>query len=159
FSGVPLNFKLLRALDHYLALPLVLIEDPQGVKRRPKYGYLGDFRTQFHGGFEYRTLPSWLISPTVTKGVLAAAKLIAAHYPVLKSGYLQRHTVQKAYYEGDKEALRSIVQDLLVELKGLKGYQQYRNYLDPFFQMVLSGKKWNESKDIRLVWKITSNRS
>ncbi len=112
FSGVHLNFKLLRALDHYLALPLMLVEDPKGARRRPTYGYLGDFRPQFHGGFEYRTLPSWLVSPTLTKGVLSAAKLVAAKYPLLGADDLNSYVVQKAYYRGEKDELREIVHGL-----------------------------------------------
>lgn len=158
FSGVYLNFKLLRALDHYLALPLVLVEDPIGVRRRPRYGYLGDYRNQFHGGFEYRTLPSWLVSPTLTKGVLALAKLVVARYPILKADDLKRYTVQKAYYDGNKEQLKPIVSRLWEELKGLDDYQRYQRYLDSFFRMLFSDKTWNESKDIRKLWKIPPYR-
>src|SRR5690606_772207 len=56
FSNVDINSFLLRALDNYLALPCVLIEDPKGLKRRPRYGHLGDYRLKPHGGFEYRVL-------------------------------------------------------------------------------------------------------
>lgn len=159
FSGVFFNFKLLRALDHYLALPMVLTEDPKGVRRRPKYGYLGDFRSQFHGGFEYRTLPSWLVSPTLTKGVLSAAKLVTARYPLLKADYLDRYLVQKAYYQGDKDGLREIVRSLWDELRNVDGYQHYSRYLDPFYRMIDSGREWNEAKDIRPVWKLPPHRS
>lgn len=159
FSGVHLNFKLLRALDHYLALPLMLAEDPKGARRRPKYGFLGDFRPQFHGGFEYRTLPSWLVSPTLTKGVIAAAKLVAARYPLLRAGDLNSYVVQKAYYRGDKEELREIVRNLWSELRSVDGYHRYSHYLDPFYRMIESGKRWNEEKDIRPLWKLPHHKS
>lgn len=159
FSGVNLNFKLLRALDHYLALPLVLAEDPKGARRRPKYGYLGDFRPQFHGGFEYRTLPSWLVSPTLTKGVISAAKLVAARYPLLRADDLNSYVVQKAYYRGDKDELREIVRNLWDELRSVDGYHRYSRYLDPFYQMIESGKRWNEEKDIRPLWKLPIHKS
>ncbi|MEN9405997.1 MAG: hypothetical protein RLZ12_281, partial [Bacillota bacterium] len=63
FSGLELDFHLLRALDNYLALPCILLEDEASIARRPKYGFLGDFRHQRHGGFEYRVLSSWLHTP------------------------------------------------------------------------------------------------
>ncbi|MBN2909433.1 hypothetical protein JQC72_07825 [Polycladomyces sp. WAk] len=154
FSGILLNFKLLRALDNYLALPLVLAEDPNGVKRRPKYGYLGDFRHQFHGGFEYRTLPSWLISPTVTKGVIAAAQLIASRYPYLELEPLKRLSVQRAYYQGIKTDIQPLVETLWEDLRGLNEYQGYAEFLDPFYEYLLSGQTWDEQKDIRKVWKV-----
>lgn len=154
FSGIPLNFKLLRALDNYLALPLVLVEDPRGVKRRPKYGFLGDFRRQFHGGFEYRTLPSWLVSPTLTKGVIAAAQLIAARYPYLSLNPLKEIAIQEAYYRGSKEKLKSFVYELWEDLAHLPEYNQNKTYLDAFYQLLLSGKTWDERSDFRRRWRL-----
>jgi hypothetical protein len=158
FSGIVLNFKLLRALDNYLALPLVLAEDPNGVKRRPKYGYLGDFRHQFHGGFEYRTLPSWLISPTLTKGVIAAAQLIASRYPYLQSEPLKKLSMQRAYYHGIKTDIQPLVKTLWEELQGLSEYPGYAEFLDPFYEYLMSGKTWDEQEDIRKVWNIPPYR-
>ncbi|SDX15811.1 Phage phiEco32-like COOH.NH2 ligase-type 2 [Marininema mesophilum] len=154
FSGVSPNFKLLRALDHYLALPLVLVEDQRGIKRRPKYGFLGDYRLQFHGGFEYRTLPSWLISPTLCKGVLAAAQLIVARYPELTARDLHELSVQKAYYEGEKEVLRDRASRLWGELTLLPEYKTYQKFLDALSQYLFSGITWDESKDFRIYWKL-----
>jgi hypothetical protein len=154
FSGVWLNFKLLRALDNYLALPLMLAEDPRGVKRRPNYGYLGDFRPQFHGGFEYRTLPSWLISPTLTKGVVALAQLIAAKYPYLRHDFLREYPVQKAYYQGNKEVIREKLTEIWTDLSCLSDYDRYRSDLDGFFNWIFSGKTWDESVDFRSRWKL-----
>jgi hypothetical protein len=86
FSGVWLNSHLLRALDNYLALPLLLIEAETARQRRPRYGFLGDFRRQPHGGFEYRTLPSWIVTPQVAVGVLSLARVIADGYRELPVG-------------------------------------------------------------------------
>lgn len=154
FSGVHLNFKLLRALDNYLALPLVLAEDPRGIKRRPKYGFLGDFRRQFHGGFEYRTLPSWLVSPTLTKGVIAAAQVIAAQYPYLRYNPLKDSSIQTAYYQGSKGKLKKIVPTLWRDLARLPEYKEYQTYLDGLFRMLLSGTTWDERIDFRRRWKL-----
>lgn len=154
FSGVWLNFKLLRALDNYLTLPLMLAEDPRGVKRRPKYGFLGDFRQQFHGGFEYRTLPSWLISPTLTKGVVALAQLIAARYPYLRYDFLREYSVQKAYYQGNKEVIRDKLTEMWTDLTYLPEYDHNRKDLDEFFRWIFSGKTWDESVDFRPRWKL-----
>ena len=72
-SRIWLTSRLLRVLDNYLALPFILIEDQNTKLRRPRYGFLGDFRRKTHGGFEYRTLPSWIVSPRITKGVIASS--------------------------------------------------------------------------------------
>ncbi|WP_052807142.1 putative amidoligase domain-containing protein [Risungbinella massiliensis] len=153
-NGVDLNFALLRALDNYLTLPLTLVEDPRGIKRRPKYGYLGDYRLPNHGGFEYRTPPSWLVSPTLTKGVFALVKLIAMEYPNLQYQPFQDFELVKAYYKGDKETLRPYLEALRKDLLGLASYESYKEYLEPFFEYIESGRKWDESSDFRKVWRI-----
>lgn len=155
FSGIDVNFKLLRALDNYLTLPLTCAEDPKGISRRPKYGFLGDYRFPSHGGFEYRTPPSWLVSPTLTKGVFALAKLIAIEYSKLRSEPFQKVAIQKAYYSGNKSPLRKLVRSLQEELMQTETYEIYQKDLDAFFNYINSGKTWNENVDFRRVWRIS----
>src|SRR5690606_27831164 len=154
FSGVPLGSAILRALDNYVTLPLVLLEDKRGLKRRPTYGFLGNFREKFHGGFEYRTPPSWLVSPTLTKGILSLAKLIALNYPFLTYWPLRDVSVQKAYYRGEEEVVKSIVPALWREVRRLPQYAEEQNALDPHYDYLMSGKTWDESEDIRQKWRI-----
>lgn len=154
FSGVGLNSFLLRALDNYLALPLFLLEDPAGFRRRPRYGFVGDFREQYHGGFEYRTLPSWLVSPRITKGVIALAKLISCSYLQLRQVPLSNASVQIAYYQGDQAKMTHIVHDLWEDLEQLPLYSTYQAYLDPLKESILHQNQWNEALDIRPRWRI-----
>ncbi|MDT2266346.1 hypothetical protein P7H12_25890 [Paenibacillus larvae] len=97
-----MNVHLLRALDNYLAMPLVLAEGITTRFRRPRYGFLGDYRRQRHGGFEYRSLPSWLVEPDLTEGIFCLSALIASHYLELNKLPLQELSFQRAYYEGEK---------------------------------------------------------
>ncbi len=157
FSGVPFSFQLLRALDSYLTLPLALIEDPGCRRRRPRYGFLGDFRMQPHGGFEYRTPPSWLVTPTVTRGVLSLAKLIATHYHMLSRQPLVDPRIQRAYYTGDSARLRPVVEQLWAELQRLPSYNRYRQALDPLFACCLSGTAWPADQDIRIAWDLPAS--
>ncbi|MCF6093133.1 hypothetical protein L1765_03875 [Microaerobacter geothermalis] len=154
FSGIPFTFQLLRALDNYLTLPLILNEDPRGTARRPRYGYLGDFRQQFHGGFEYRTPPSWLISPRITKGVFALSKVIVSSYRQLKYYPLMYMDTQEAYYKGDKKNLLPVVQNLWNQLEQLPIYQSYEQYLNPFRDLIFSLRTWDETRDIRPNWQL-----
>lgn len=154
FSLIWLNSRLLRALDNYLALPLILIEDESTRKRRPRYGFLGDFRHQFHGGFEYRTLPSWMVTPKVTKGVIALARVIADHYRDLKLTPLGNEQVQAWYYQGQKEPLLEVVKKLWTDLEKLQSYDQYRSYLEPLKRQIIDMKPWNEARDLRRLWRI-----
>ena len=154
FGGLKPNFKMLRALDNYLTLPLVLAEDRKGIHRRPKYGFLGDYRLKDYGGFEYRTPPSWLISPTLTKGVLALAQCIVANYPSLPQDPLQELEMVEAYYTGNKEMIRMQVESLWSDVQKLRDYQKHRRYLEPFYQFLLSGRTWDEGQDFRKFWRL-----
>lgn len=154
FSGVPLNARLLRALDNYLALPLVLLEDATTGRRRPRYGFLGDFRRQSHGGFEYRTPPSWIVSPLIAAGVLSLARVVAEHYRGLRQFPLEAEEVQAFYYEGSKEELLPIVRRLWEEVEGLPAYARYKAHLDPFKERLFRMEGWHEQEDFRARWKL-----
>ncbi|WP_307587268.1 putative amidoligase domain-containing protein [Paenibacillus wynnii] len=152
FSGVSLTAPLLRALDNYLALPMMLLEDSRAAARRPRYGVLGDFRHQPHGGFEYRTLPSFLVSPVVAKGAVYLAHLIVSRYEDLPLRPLDREDLHAAYYRGDKPPLREAFAPLRGQLRALGGYELAARYIEPLFRYIDVGKTWNEARDIRGLW-------
>ncbi|MEK4056808.1 hypothetical protein MHB84_24845 [Paenibacillus sp. FSL F4-0087] len=154
FSGVTLNGDLLRALDNYLALPLAVLQDPRGSGRRPRYGALGDFRLKSYGGFEYRTLPSFLVSPLVAKGVVALAGLIARGYHQLHQRPLAKAVIHTAFYEGNREVMQVHIPALLDDLMQMDGYERYERYAAPLISQLRQGKTWDESRDIRKLWNI-----
>jgi len=154
FSGVTLNGELLRALDNYLALPLAVLQDPRGSGRRPRYGALGDFRLKSYGGFEYRTLPSFLVSPLVAKGVVALAGLIARGYHQLRQRPLAKAAIHTAFYEGNREVMQAHIPTLLDGLMQMDGYERYERYAAPLISQLRQGKTWDESRDIRKLWNI-----
>jgi hypothetical protein len=152
FSGRPMDSRWLRALDHYLALPLILLEAESTGKRRPRYGFLGDHRRKKHGGFEYRTLPSWMVEPEITQAVLIVALLIADHYKELQCDLLDEMNTLKAYYTGDKTAILIWVEALWRRLEKVKGYALYHDQLEAFKQRLLQQEPWDEQADIRKDW-------
>ncbi|WP_139488874.1 putative amidoligase domain-containing protein [Brevibacillus dissolubilis] len=152
-SGIPLTFQLIRKLDAYLCLPLALIEDEGCQARRPRYGFLGDFRTQDHGGFEYRTLPSWLVSPRITKAVLALTKIIATHHELLTIDTLPLN-IQKAYYDSDRSILLPFARRVYREINRLPLFASYKKDLQPFFSTLFSGEIWLAKSDIRQAWRV-----
>jgi hypothetical protein len=153
-SGISPSNALIRALDNYLALPLAMVEDPTTAKRRRRYGRLGDIRPQRHGGFEYRTLPSWIASPTIAKGVIALAKTVAEHYRQLRGRPLDDEETLAAYLAGDKAALECAVQAQWRTLESLDGYRKYAKYLDPLKERIMARRSWDEQRDFRVHWRI-----
>lgn len=59
FGNIPFTFHRVEVLDHFLAIPLTLVETKPSFKRRNYYGRLGSVRKNKFNGFEYRVLPSW----------------------------------------------------------------------------------------------------
>lgn len=156
FSGVPLTARLLRALDSYLALPLLMLEPAGSRARRPRYGRLGDFRRQSYGGFEYRTLPSFLVSPLAAKGAVALGLLIAEEAERLPDDSLPLAGagLTEAFYAGDRTLLGSAALQAIREIEAWPGYTKYDSYIAPLLKAVRSGETWDETRDIRGAWRI-----
>lgn len=154
FSGVGLNSALVRALDNYLALPLMLLEDESTAARRRRYGKPGDIRRKAHGGFEYRTLPSLLVSPRITKGAVALAKLIAENYERLPERPLDDLRLLQAFIDGDKAQLAPVVRGLWPSIAGLEGYRNYARYIEPLGEWLAAGITWQRETDFRKAWRI-----
>jgi len=151
FGGLTPTYSLRRKLDAYLALPLVLIEDDGCRERRKRYGFLGDVREKEYG-FEYRTLPSWLVHPDVTRGLFHLARLVATCQHQLKAAPHLQLPLVKAYYRGEKSVLTSYVRQIWSELSELPGYTLSRIHLDRYFTYLLTHETWPAEEDLRKTW-------
>jgi len=152
--NVPPSARLLRVLDSCVALPLAAAEDARALRRRPRYGALGDFRAK-HYGFEYRTPPSWLVSPLAAQAAFAAALLAARHtaeLAALTGLPSEAESGRRAYYEGDRDALRAIARRVHDAMRRVPGYALYRRWIAPFFAALDRGAAWSEDTDIRPKW-------
>ncbi|NRF97749.1 hypothetical protein HRG14_07160 [Paenibacillus dendritiformis] len=168
-SGLPLTSEFARVLDTYVALPVAALEDPSGAPRRPRYGTFGDVRLQEHGGaggFEYRTLPSFLLSPELAREVLALLHAAARLQHRLKRRDSLRDPVIRAYHAGRpaEELLpvaRAAVQGLMAALEfeavsagAPTGSGEELRLIRSFARRIDSGWRWNEREDIRHAWAI-----
>ncbi|MBB6669142.1 putative amidoligase domain-containing protein [Cohnella nanjingensis] len=154
-SGVALTGERLRALDNAVALPLRLLEPPDAGGRRPRYGSLGDYRPKPHGGFEYRTPPSWLVSPRLARGTLVLTKLAAEHAGALAPHRpLDDDAMRDAFYQGGRDRLLAGAERVYAALRGTAGYAKYGAAVDDLFEAIRAGRTWDEGADIRAKWKI-----
>lgn len=153
FSNVRLTTDLLIALDNYLALPVLFLENPVSCRlRRPRYGYLGDWRPQPHGGFEYRTPGSWLVSPQYAAAVLCLAKAVVQDYPLLRRNVLVSATNQRAFYKADKELLRPYFWSLWKDLHASPVFREFQEHIEIIYHMVSDELRWNERADFKRRW-------
>lgn len=155
FSNIRLDGGLLRALDNYLGIPVFLLENPAtAVKRRRKYGFIGDYRIKEHGGFEYRTLGSWLVSQKIATAVLCLAKIVANRYAEIPQNYLNTAEAQRAFYKGDQEFFRPMFNSIWANLEKLDLYQEYKEELQVIPEMIMNHVIWDEKSDFRKGWKL-----
>jgi len=159
FVGVPLSGQLLRVLDNYVALPMMLLENRDTAKkRRARYGHLGDFRTKGHGGFEYRTPASWLVSPDIAKAILCLGKLVACEYQMLKRDVFLTAPAQSAFISANRDYFLSHFSALWEDIKQTTTFKLYADDLNIIERMVSSGESWNERVDIRMTWSLSIPR-
>lgn len=184
-SGISLTSDLIRALDTYVALPLALLENPAGsIRRRPGYGTYGDVREHDHGGeggFEYRTLPCFIMTPVLTLEVLTLFHTVAVVYPKLTRRDSVREEVIQAFLHAyptrrdirltgtDREPMRilalELMDDLLGEVKkrGNEGRDdcllvQAEHAIQSLSYRIRSQWIWDEHEDLRSTWLESSER-
>ena len=155
FSNIPYSSHLVKVLDNYLGLPLMMVEEKRTASlRRPRYGFLGDVREKDYGGFEYRTPASFIVDKAVTAAALCIAYLIGIHHMDLAAADIYEPNLQTAFYQGNREALFPLVERNFSVLRKLPMYDRYREYIDPLSQMIQARETWDESVDIRTEWGI-----
>lgn len=111
------------------------------------YGRYGSFnRTGY--GIEWRMPASWLVSSEITLSALSLAHVVASEFirspevlgiPSLES---QKKTV----------ASKHNIPRLITKVESMREYSAYREELEPLFQMLTNGERWNPSIDIRETW-------
>lgn len=152
-SGVPLTTPLLQALDTYVAIPFMLLEKRTRAKqRRRRYGRLGEFRRKEHGGFEYRTLPSWLVSPAATRAALCLVKTVATEWPRLAASPLRPAGAVKEFYLGKKGRFRLAFHEWWRRVVATPTGDAYAYELAYVRRMVLSEQEWDDDNDIKRAW-------
>jgi len=153
-----------RALDQYLALPMLFIEQkPYNINRRvrspSRFGALSATQSK-RWGFEYRTLSSWLISPDIAKGVLCLAYTIA--YEVLLKDKIVAQEIKRnfedAFNNANTESLKSALPVLFKKIKKFQLYKTYKKQINYIYKRALSEQTWDESCDVWYNWRGDSPR-
>jgi len=157
--GMRPTSQLLRALDTYLSVLFLLVENTAAARlRRSKYGWLGDFRLKDHGGFEYRVIPSWLVNPMFARGALCLAKVIGGEWPKLQRDLFLSAEAQRAFRAADQDYFRKHLRQLLADLRSLSSYRQYAEHIEPFLEWVESERRWKTGGDLRRNWRLRISR-
>ncbi|WP_245975357.1 putative amidoligase domain-containing protein [Oceanobacillus chungangensis] len=154
--GLAPSLSLLRALDHYLAIPIAMIEEPRTAKkrRRTTHGGIGRFRVKSYG-FEYISLSSMILESKLTKSILCLAYLVARHHHELQADFLFHPNIQRAYYHANIPVLKKLWQEIKSKLLATSSYLKFKEEIDYLIEMIEHGREIEESSDIRKNWDIT----
>ncbi|MHA1281995.1 MAG: putative amidoligase domain-containing protein [Promethearchaeota archaeon] len=102
--GISPNDDMIKKLDYYLAIPVLLISDPYELKQRTlytSYGKLGAFRRKSYG-FEYRTLGSFIVDPEIATEIFSLAGIIVEKYRNLPQVEITEQ-IKNRYNNADKD--------------------------------------------------------
>jgi len=149
----------IRALDAYLSLPLLYIEEAQPARFRRidhSYGYLGWVGGEMHGvrrqpwGFEYRTPGSWIVSKYIAKGVLCLGHAIVD--AVLRGVKLPLFNIDyKAFAAHDTERFKPLIPAIKSTIFNLPELRESRSRalaVASLFSLISLGKTWREGKEV-----------
>ena len=163
------------SLDLFLAVPIMMLATKKSFVIRPKnqdnygtYGKLSDIRAgKTHGGWEYRTTPSWILSENLSKSLLCLSYVVtyeiyAGDKTVSKFSDLPTNA-EKAYYTADKKYFFPLMDKIFTEIKEMQLYPIYALEIASLFGLIKAfntannKKHWLETKCIFGRWGITED--
>jgi len=155
---------LVRRLDWHLAVPILAVESPRMAQRRRRnYGGLHSWREQPHG-FEYRVLPSWLVSYGMAKTVLNIAWLIAHIYDKLPEPPVTYNGVDIVdMFRYTPEHVTTIRKAALSALNKLAGFREAKYCganldIASLKSLILLNKTWQQERPILSRWNLERYR-
>lgn len=153
--------KAARALDYYLALPVALIEVQSSAKERRTrtgYGTLGCYRGQ-DWGFEYRTLPSWLMGWGVALSILSIGYAVVDAVKQRSCPIVPKNIPDpKDFNNCNKKALHPLLSQIKKGWRELPLYSKFRLEMAFLNHLLRWRMEWREGQDIRQFWSTKDGR-
>ncbi len=160
----------IQALNKCLAPTVLMLENTEAAKqrRRSSYGSIKNGNRCFdiheeYNGFEYRPLPSWLVSRNFTAGVLCLAKAIMfdAHNKSLRDGLAKRlkfinldAEFENNFQDCNKIFFINKIPTIYRIVSKLTLFPVYEGYINYLFNYIHQGRTWEDDKDIKSRWGI-----
>jgi len=154
-------------LSIYVGIPLTLIEkEDEATRRHTSYGKVGASEGKDYG-LEFRMPSSWLVSPEITIGALSLAYVVSEEYiSALIKG--QKTEAVKYYFDNVdklvfsyetylkqgtlKEYMLLKTKNIYENIKTMRLYPEYAEYIDYIFDMIENNETWNSDGDILTEW-------
>lgn len=147
--------QLVRVFDRYLAVPVMFLEvSAEANKRKRSYGQLSGSRAQAWG-IEYRTLPSFIVSPAVTLGILCMAKTLADEVmfnDLQVVGFDQ--TSKMEFLASSKSRFWKVMDEVYVRYETFAGFKKYKDPIKKVFSLMRQGWTFKNIEDMKSEWGI-----
>ena len=159
-----------KVLDVYLSSLVLLFENTNDAKQRRKhlnYGRLGAARSQ-RWGMEYRTLPSFIVSPFITESVLTVGKVIVWQvwkdgddifnkFPIINK-LSANYRFKNNFNECHKEYFQKIRAKIMNDLSQFELYEKYETLIKNFNQFLITNPEFdlNQITDFKVNWGINA---
>ena len=164
--GMPVTPTFLSALRHFLAIPVVAIERDHGA--RGSYGKIGcggEYETKPYG-FEYRSLPSFLLGRGTSLAVFHLAAAIAntlhAQGAVFTSAYFNQFGARFYSRDGGSDGINytdpKIISLIWDELRTWPEVKRRWHYISHLYWIWKHKGKWDDSTDLLIKWRIKQRR-
>lgn len=146
--SVPLESDLVKKLDYYLAVPVMLLSDTKELVLRCKsnYGKLSNTEEKRYGG-EYRTLGSFPIDKALTCEIFVLAGLIGEQFRQFSPSRLSSKCI-KSYYDGDKKYfLKNHLAFIKTEIL-TKSFERFKKWGWAFLQILRFLNRLDQAENI-----------
>ena len=157
------------ALDSLLGVPVLCLEDSAEASQRRTdkfhavngnegvngpYGFWGDFRETDHG-FEWRTLPSWLVSESFAKQILCTAYVVVHDFMVNHKIHINFSDSYSKFNNGDKLLATTSLKKIFETIRSMELYPIYAIQIASLFGLLKAfggNKTWNCKENIIPKW-------
>ena len=152
-------------LSTFVGIPLTLIENFYERDRHRVYGKFGEYNVKAianedtYNGLEFRMPSSWLVSPQITIGALALAYTTMHEILLGGKGTLKHIDFMKFFWENEEQyeqekwdVLKEKIPEIYSEVKKMRLYPEYKEYIDYIFDMIERGESWDSNADILVTW-------
>jgi len=139
------DHKLIYAFDFFIGRRMKKVIG--GKRGSSCYGALSDIETKSHGGFEYRTPPSWLSDPYLTEATLALSERIVDMWQIKPAAFDQ-------FIAAGKRAARKRDYNILIPQSPAAAQRYYQNQVANFKRVIFSRTYKMNNPNVVEMWTV-----
>lgn len=147
--------RIVEAFDELISPIVMMLEDKDEAvaRRNGSYGRLSAYETKIYG-FEYRTLPSFIVNPAVTTGILAMARVIAEQVVADKSWARVIAWNSNKFMACDKSYFHDIIPRCQRIIEKMKLFKEHKAQIKLLWVYLQEGIVFSNFEDMKESWRL-----